>query len=305
MNDRMPLTDRLDAGPVICAEGFLFELERRGYLTAGEFVPEVALEYPDALRALHVDYPARGLRRRRGVHLQRAPREDAGHRQGRPARTAEPGGLADRPRGRRRAPGRPDGRQHLEQQHLGPRRSAASERGPGHVPGDGGLGRRGRRRSDHRRDLLLRRRGPRRPRGRQVERAAGGAHHCPDGAERDGRRRGDRGDLPTAGAGRRGRRRHELLPRTADHAAVAARDPSRRVLPRRCTPDPLPDDRRRADVLQPQRPRRERALSARAHVPDRAGPAVREPLRGRRLRPRGSRDSGSTTSACAVARHRC
>ena len=45
MNDRMPLTDRLDAGPVICAEGFLFELERRGYLTAGEFVPEVALEY--------------------------------------------------------------------------------------------------------------------------------------------------------------------------------------------------------------------------------------------------------------------
>jgi betaine-homocysteine S-methyltransferase len=38
------LTERLDAGPVICAEGFLFELERRGYLSAGEFVPEVALE---------------------------------------------------------------------------------------------------------------------------------------------------------------------------------------------------------------------------------------------------------------------
>ena len=33
------LTARLDAGPVICAEGFLFELERRGYLSAGEFVP--------------------------------------------------------------------------------------------------------------------------------------------------------------------------------------------------------------------------------------------------------------------------
>jgi len=60
MNDRMPLTDRLDAGPVICAEGFLFELERRGYLTAGEFVPEVALEYPDALRALHLDYQRAG-----------------------------------------------------------------------------------------------------------------------------------------------------------------------------------------------------------------------------------------------------
>jgi betaine-homocysteine S-methyltransferase len=54
------LTDRLDAGPVICAEGFLFELERRGYLTAGEFVPEVALEHPEALRGLHVDFQRAG-----------------------------------------------------------------------------------------------------------------------------------------------------------------------------------------------------------------------------------------------------
>ncbi|MGO1172878.1 MAG: homocysteine S-methyltransferase family protein [Actinomycetaceae bacterium] len=54
------LTDRLDAGPVICAEGFLFELERRGYLTAGEFVPEVALEHPDALRAVHEDFQRAG-----------------------------------------------------------------------------------------------------------------------------------------------------------------------------------------------------------------------------------------------------
>ena len=27
-------------GPVICAEGYLFEFERRGYLQAGAFVPE-------------------------------------------------------------------------------------------------------------------------------------------------------------------------------------------------------------------------------------------------------------------------
>ena len=54
------LTERLDAGPVICAEGFLFELERRGYLTAGEFVPEVALEHPEALRNLHVDFQRAG-----------------------------------------------------------------------------------------------------------------------------------------------------------------------------------------------------------------------------------------------------
>ncbi|MDR0343846.1 MAG: homocysteine S-methyltransferase family protein [Nocardiopsaceae bacterium] len=60
MNGSANLTARLDAGPVICAEGFLFELERRGYLSAGEFVPEVALEFPEALRALHTDYQRAG-----------------------------------------------------------------------------------------------------------------------------------------------------------------------------------------------------------------------------------------------------
>ena len=50
----------LAAGPVICAEGFLFELERRGYLAAGEFVPEVALDHPEALEALHRDYQRAG-----------------------------------------------------------------------------------------------------------------------------------------------------------------------------------------------------------------------------------------------------
>src|SRR5579862_4430273 len=34
------LLARLKDGPVICAEGYLFELERRGYLQAGAFVPE-------------------------------------------------------------------------------------------------------------------------------------------------------------------------------------------------------------------------------------------------------------------------
>ncbi len=60
MSDTRTLTDRLDDGPVICAEGFLFELERRGYLAAGEFVPEVALEHPEALHALHVDFQRAG-----------------------------------------------------------------------------------------------------------------------------------------------------------------------------------------------------------------------------------------------------
>lgn len=50
------LLERLDAGPVICAEGYLFELERRGYLQAGPFVPEVVIEHPDAVTRLHEDF---------------------------------------------------------------------------------------------------------------------------------------------------------------------------------------------------------------------------------------------------------
>src|SRR6202163_338438 len=50
------LRQRLDRGPVICAEGYLFELERRGYLQAGAFVPEVVLEHPDVVTQLHWDF---------------------------------------------------------------------------------------------------------------------------------------------------------------------------------------------------------------------------------------------------------
>src|ERR1700691_660816 len=49
----MGLAERLEAGPVICAEGYLFELERRGYVQAGPFVPEVVLDAPAAVAALH------------------------------------------------------------------------------------------------------------------------------------------------------------------------------------------------------------------------------------------------------------
>lgn len=54
------LLDKLADGPVICAEGFLFELERRGYLAAGEFVPEVALEHPEILEGLHREFQHAG-----------------------------------------------------------------------------------------------------------------------------------------------------------------------------------------------------------------------------------------------------
>jgi betaine-homocysteine S-methyltransferase len=47
------LRERLAAGPVVCGEGYVFELERRGYLQAGAFVPEVVLEHPEEVTALH------------------------------------------------------------------------------------------------------------------------------------------------------------------------------------------------------------------------------------------------------------
>ena len=50
------LIERLQDSPVICAEGYLFELERRGYLQAGAFVPEVVLEHPDAVLQLHREH---------------------------------------------------------------------------------------------------------------------------------------------------------------------------------------------------------------------------------------------------------
>jgi betaine-homocysteine S-methyltransferase len=50
------LLERLDEGPVICAEGYLFELERRGYLQAGAFVPEVVLEHPEKVSELHREF---------------------------------------------------------------------------------------------------------------------------------------------------------------------------------------------------------------------------------------------------------
>ncbi|HVL84065.1 MAG TPA: homocysteine S-methyltransferase family protein [Pseudonocardia sp.] len=53
---RPGLAARLAEGPVICAEGYLFELERRGYLQAGAFVPEVVLAHPERVVALHEEF---------------------------------------------------------------------------------------------------------------------------------------------------------------------------------------------------------------------------------------------------------
>jgi len=50
------LEERLAEGVVVGAEGYVFELERRGYIKAGPYVPEVILDAPDALRQLHREF---------------------------------------------------------------------------------------------------------------------------------------------------------------------------------------------------------------------------------------------------------
>ena len=50
------LIERLNEGPVLCAEGYLFAMERRGYLQAGAFVPEVVLEHPEVVSQLHREF---------------------------------------------------------------------------------------------------------------------------------------------------------------------------------------------------------------------------------------------------------
>ena len=50
------LHESLRHGPVVCAEGYLFECERRGYLQAGAFVPEVVLGHPEVVEELHREF---------------------------------------------------------------------------------------------------------------------------------------------------------------------------------------------------------------------------------------------------------
>src|SRR5881398_4246272 len=50
------LMERLRDGVVLGAEGYLFELERRGYVKSGPYVPEAVLDFPDAVREIHREF---------------------------------------------------------------------------------------------------------------------------------------------------------------------------------------------------------------------------------------------------------
>ena len=51
------LLERLKDGEnVIIAEGYVFAFERRGYLQAGVFVPEVVLEHPHLVKSIYEEF---------------------------------------------------------------------------------------------------------------------------------------------------------------------------------------------------------------------------------------------------------
>lgn len=65
---KLTLQERLAKGPgsVLQAEGYLFQMEHRGYLKAGAYVPEVLVEHPEVVSQLHEEF------RRCGTDVQLA-----------------------------------------------------------------------------------------------------------------------------------------------------------------------------------------------------------------------------------------
>src|SRR5438034_10530452 len=54
------ILQKLKEGPVLGDGGYLLEREKRGWVRAGPFTPEVALTNPEALRQLHVEFGEAG-----------------------------------------------------------------------------------------------------------------------------------------------------------------------------------------------------------------------------------------------------
>lgn len=53
LTSRQNILKRLDAGEVVIGDGgFVFALEKRGYVKAGPWTPEAAAEHPEAGRTL-------------------------------------------------------------------------------------------------------------------------------------------------------------------------------------------------------------------------------------------------------------
>lgn len=60
MQARRGIMESLKEGVVLGDGGYVLELERRGYIQAGPYTPEVAVEFPEALRQLHLEFKRAG-----------------------------------------------------------------------------------------------------------------------------------------------------------------------------------------------------------------------------------------------------
>ncbi|XP_076615066.1 betaine--homocysteine S-methyltransferase 1 [Chaetodon auriga] len=55
--EKKSILQRLDAGEIVVGDGgFVFALEKRGYVKAGPWTPEAAAEHPEAVRQLHREF---------------------------------------------------------------------------------------------------------------------------------------------------------------------------------------------------------------------------------------------------------
>ncbi len=54
------ILDKLEKDVVLGDGGMIFELERRGYVRAGPYTPEVVIEQPQVVRQLHIDFARAG-----------------------------------------------------------------------------------------------------------------------------------------------------------------------------------------------------------------------------------------------------
>ena len=55
------ILDQLADGIVLGDGGYIVELERRGYVVAGAFTPELAVTHPDAVREMHREFFMAGV----------------------------------------------------------------------------------------------------------------------------------------------------------------------------------------------------------------------------------------------------
>jgi len=55
------IIERLQEGPVLGDGGYILELEKRGYVQAGPFTPEVTIDHPEAVAELHREFLRAGV----------------------------------------------------------------------------------------------------------------------------------------------------------------------------------------------------------------------------------------------------